>query len=147
MLTVYLCCGASPLGFRFMIIFGFYRVKQKGRRCKASEAAVIVPNHVSFIEPLYLGGVHMLSAVSRAENGKMPLIGRGLMALQCILVGTWVSLGKPRPTVRVRPTRLHMAWLHDNAGPLQTASTPSLARTPKTPSHVAQSRVRVGVSS
>ena len=76
--------------------FGFYYIKETGKRCSPDEAAVIVPNHVSFIEPVYLAGCHMLSAVSRAANARAPIIGRGILALQCILVGacTPASCGK-----------------------------------------------------
>lgn len=63
---------------------GFYYIKTTGRLAPAEEAPVFVPNHLSFIDPIWAVAVCGCSAVSRASNFKLPIVGSIMRAIQCI---------------------------------------------------------------
>lgn len=57
----------------------------KGRPATREEAPVIVCNHVSACEPLFLCGAHLPMVVTAAENLHLPFVGVIVKALQVLL--------------------------------------------------------------
>ena len=52
-----------------LILQGYWWINTKGTPAKANEAPIIVGNHTSFIEPIFLGSTFLCFGVSRIENG------------------------------------------------------------------------------
>lgn len=57
-----------------------------GRKATADEAPIVVSNHCSFVETVYLPSRLLSMAVSRLENKSIPIFGPMMHALQTIFV-------------------------------------------------------------
>ncbi len=60
-------------GRGIMLALGFLHIKVKGRKASPDEAPIVVSNHISFVETIYLPARFLSMAVSAAENGKIPV--------------------------------------------------------------------------
>jgi lysophosphatidylcholine acyltransferase/lyso-PAF acetyltransferase len=69
-----------------LLAAGFYWIETRGRKASASEAPIIVSNHISFLENFFLVHAFMPAAVASRENVAMPLVGAVVRGMQCILV-------------------------------------------------------------
>ena len=68
-----------------MLSMGFWHIREKGRRATVEEAAIIVPNHSSFVD-MCIGYLFEATGVSKLENAKLPILGTAFRAGQMILV-------------------------------------------------------------
>lgn len=69
-----------------LFFMGYQWVSWTGRPVSKSEAPMIVPNHVSWVETFYLTGLLWCSGMSKIENVRQPVVGSVLRALQFVLV-------------------------------------------------------------
>eukprot|EP00455_Lapot_gusevi_P012833 TRINITY_DN1616_c0_g2_i1.p1 TRINITY_DN1616_c0_g2~~TRINITY_DN1616_c0_g2_i1.p1 ORF type:complete len:571 (+),score=204.43 TRINITY_DN1616_c0_g2_i1:63-1775(+) len=82
--TVELVCR---LGSRLVMLgLGFWYIPTKGKPAKRDQAPVVIANHITFIEPIFLLSQFVPSPVGAAEHLKAPLIGKILQAIQAIPV-------------------------------------------------------------
>lgn len=81
-----LSAAIAAVGRALLFVAGYYWIETTGRLVPAEEAPIIVPNHLSFIEPVYMATVCGAAAVSRKENEGLPLVGTSMRAIQCIFV-------------------------------------------------------------
>ncbi|MCO5588556.1 hypothetical protein L7F22_042513 [Adiantum nelumboides] len=63
-------------------VFGYYWIPIKGKCAPRNVAPIIVSNHISFLEPLFVFYAHLPVIVSAKENAELPLVGVFLHALQ-----------------------------------------------------------------
>lgn len=83
---LWLLAPLRPL-IRFqLVILGYYNITTHGKLASRAEAPIIVSNHISFVEPIFLASAALASPVSAAENASYPLVGSILIALQALLV-------------------------------------------------------------
>eukprot|EP00041_Stephanoeca_diplocostata_P033924 m.1136003 g.1136003 ORF g.1136003 m.1136003 type:complete len:505 (-) comp24430_c1_seq4:2681-4195(-) len=68
-----------------LFTFGIYHVSTKGKKAPSSVAPIVVSNHLSLFDPIFLAS-QGCSHVSKAEVGNMPFAGILLKAMQCVLV-------------------------------------------------------------
>jgi 1-acyl-sn-glycerol-3-phosphate acyltransferase len=68
-----------------LVIMGVW-VTVHGRPAPKSAAPIVVANHLSFLEPMFLVAALGGCAVSAIENLHFPIVGSILIALQCIFV-------------------------------------------------------------
>jgi len=61
-----------------MFALGYHWISVKGKKASPHEAPIVVSNHCSFCEAIYLPGRLLSMAVSRRENAAIPIFG-GLM--------------------------------------------------------------------
>ena len=61
-----------------MFALGYHWISVKGKKASPQEAPIVVSNHCSFCEAIYLPGRLLSMAVSRRENAAIPIFG-GLM--------------------------------------------------------------------
>lgn len=79
----------SPIWYlmRFQLfLLGYHWIDIKGRAAPRKEAPVLIANHTSFVDPLYMATFHAAAPVSRAENATMPVIGGIIKAFQTLFV-------------------------------------------------------------
>lgn len=67
-----------------LFFFGFHTIKVSGEPDRS--APIVVCNHPSFFEPLYLTSVYLPVLVSKKENADLPFLGTVATALNAILV-------------------------------------------------------------
>jgi lysophosphatidylcholine acyltransferase/lyso-PAF acetyltransferase len=65
---------------------GYYWISTYGRKASADEAPIIISNHVTFLEPVYLISQYLASPIAAAENLKAPILSTICRALQTIQV-------------------------------------------------------------
>ena len=58
-----------------LFCLGFMYIRVKGHKAPATEAPLLVPNHVGFVEPLFLMCRFGVSHVAKADTKKTPLMG------------------------------------------------------------------------
>lgn len=65
-----------------LLCLGFWWISEKGERVPATEAPLLLPNHLGVVEPLYLMCRYGVSHVAKAETIDTPLVGtlaRGML--------------------------------------------------------------------
>ena len=118
-----------------LFAMGFMYIRVKGHKVPATEAPLLLPNHVGQIEPLFLMSRFGVSHVAKAETKDLPLVG-------CARAPT------PPPPPRPCSTRMRCAgrWagLCSRSSCGAAAPTPalSLARTPLGRSRTSSSAAR-----
>lgn len=65
-----------------LFCLGFVWIKVTGKPARREQAPIIVSNHISFIDPVFIFYRHLPVIVSAKENLEMPVIGVYLQALQ-----------------------------------------------------------------
>ena len=65
---------------------GFMWVSVKGNKVPSSEAPLLLPNHMGFVEPLYLMCRYGVSHVAKAETKSIPVVGALGRAVQQVYV-------------------------------------------------------------
>ncbi len=65
-----------------LFTMGYYYIPVKGRPAHRSQAPIIVCNHISFVDPIFVFYRHLPVIVSAKENVEMPIVGVFLKALQ-----------------------------------------------------------------
>jgi 1-acyl-sn-glycerol-3-phosphate acyltransferase len=129
-------------------------VRRDGPPCP-SGPAIIVANHVSYLDPLLISAVTPCVSIAKAESEQWPLIGGGLRALGCIFVrrgDAWSGARALRRTLRA--VRGGAAVLNfpegtttdgRDVGPFQPGifGAARLARVPIVPAHIAYDDERV----
>eukprot|EP01102_Stenamoeba_stenopodia_P004457 TRINITY_DN1475_c0_g4_i1.p1 TRINITY_DN1475_c0_g4~~TRINITY_DN1475_c0_g4_i1.p1 ORF type:complete len:430 (+),score=60.53 TRINITY_DN1475_c0_g4_i1:83-1291(+) len=68
----------------FLFVCGFYWVHTKGKPIR--NVPVVVANHPSIFEPFWFGYEYLPVAVSKADNGKIPIAGTVMRACNTIFV-------------------------------------------------------------
>lgn len=74
-------------GRGIMLALGFVHIKVNGRKATPDEAPIVVSNHVSFVETIYLPARLLSMAVSRLENQHIPVRRPG--PADVVLNGWW----------------------------------------------------------
>lgn len=83
------------LGRSLAFCFGFHSIKKNGIRANRSDAAIFVAApHSTFFDAFTFFILGLPTGVSRAENGKLPILGRIVKAVQPILVNRENSRNK-----------------------------------------------------
>jgi len=68
-----LTCFRSYCVRAFLFVCGFYWVQTKGR--PVHNVPVVIANHPSMFEPFWFAYEYLPIAVSKADNGKIPIVG------------------------------------------------------------------------
>ncbi|KAA0177380.1 hypothetical protein FNF27_01158 [Cafeteria roenbergensis] len=92
----------SPIWYlmRFQLfLLGYHWIDIKGRAAPRKEAPVLIANHTSFVDPLYMATFHAAAPVSRAENATMPVIGGIIKAFQTLFVN---RAGSPEERLAIK---------------------------------------------
>lgn len=92
----------SPIWYlmRFQLfLLGYHWIDIKGRAAPRKEAPVLIANHTSFVDPLYMATFHAAAPVSRAENASMPVIGGIIKAFQTLFVN---RAGSPEERLAIK---------------------------------------------
>lgn len=75
------------LGRALVFCMGFHKIKKNGKRATKEECTIFVAApHTSFFDIIVFFILGLPIGVSRAENGKLPIVGRVIRGLQPILV-------------------------------------------------------------
>ena len=82
--ALYLPMRLAVRGVLFCL--GFMWVSVKGDKAPSSEAPLLLPNHLGFVEPLYLMCRYGASHVAKAETKSIPVIGALSTAVQQVFV-------------------------------------------------------------
>ncbi|KAM3576955.1 hypothetical protein VYU27_001097 [Nannochloropsis oceanica] len=69
-----------------MFALGYHWISIKGKQASPQHAPIVVSNHCSFCEAIYLPGRLLSMAVSRRENAAIPFFGGLMQQVQCIFV-------------------------------------------------------------
>lgn len=82
-------------------------------QCAPREVApIIVSNHISFLEPLFVFYAHMPVIVSAKENAELPIVGVFLQALQIIPVDRTSSTSRHDAALQIRRRSIDNRWPH-----------------------------------
>ena len=76
----------SPLVRALLFCFGYYWIPTKGKPASCKDAPMVVANHTSFLDPIYLCGAIFPMAVGAREHVTVPIIGNVVKAMQCVCV-------------------------------------------------------------
>ncbi len=76
----------SPLVRCLLFCFGYYWIPTKGKPASCKDAPMVVANHTSFLDPIYLCGAIFPMAVGAREHVTVPVIGNVVKAMQCVCV-------------------------------------------------------------
>jgi len=74
------------MGRLLLFFLGYNYIPIRGRIASSKEAPVVVSNHMSFVEALYLPSLLLSMVISREENKKVVFIGTIMKQLQVIFV-------------------------------------------------------------
>ncbi|RNA31361.1 lysophosphatidylcholine acyltransferase 2 [Brachionus plicatilis] len=75
------------LGRTLAFCCGFHSIKKFGKRCSRTESTIFVAApHTSYFDAFLFFILGLPTAISRAENGTLPIMGRVVRAVQPILV-------------------------------------------------------------
>lgn len=75
------------LGRSLAFCCGFHSIKKFGKRCSREESTIFVAApHTSYFDAFLFFILGLPTAISRAENGRIPIMGRVVRAVQPILV-------------------------------------------------------------
>eukprot|EP01043_Picozoa_sp_COSAG02_P095906 COSAG02_NODE_32231_length_519_cov_1.795238_1_plen_138_part_01 len=80
-----------------LFCFGFHWISVKGRKVPATEAPLLVPNHLSPVEPLFLMSVYGVSHVAKADMINTPIMGVLAKGMLQIFVRRDPGDGTPTP--------------------------------------------------
>ncbi len=69
-----------------LFALGFLWIDSRGSPADPREAPIIVSNHVTFVEPIYMMYAALPCAIGAVENLRMPVVGTIVRALQTITV-------------------------------------------------------------
>ena len=102
------CCGIpafheSPLKRVSSALFRYIPFKRLGNGpISGAKPAVIIGNHASYVEILYVIAHYDVTFVSKIENASLPVIGSAIKALQCILVDRQNGKAEAADAIRAR---------------------------------------------
>jgi lysophosphatidylcholine acyltransferase / lyso-PAF acetyltransferase len=83
------CIVTKPIAWCSRVILfalGFIWIRTEGKRASRKAAPVVIGNHTTFIDPLYMIYAYLPSAVAAYENLKIPMVGTICRALQVLAV-------------------------------------------------------------
>ncbi|KAJ7523925.1 hypothetical protein O6H91_18G069100 [Diphasiastrum complanatum] len=95
-----------------LFALGYYWIEVKGRPASREQAPIIVSNHISFVDPVYVFYSHMPVIVSARENLSLPIVGVFLRALQIIPVDRTSSTSRHNAGSQVRQRAIDNRWPH-----------------------------------
>ncbi|RYG39885.1 hypothetical protein EON68_04915, partial [archaeon] len=105
-----------------LFALGYHWIVINGRMATKQEAAFLVPNHITFVDPTFLTAYCGAAPVSAEENKKLPVVGPMLRSFQAVFVQrerSAAASGDAAPPVAPPPV------LRSPAS--DTASTPAAA--------------------
>eukprot|EP00246_Nothoceros_aenigmaticus_P004252 TRINITY_DN15706_c0_g1_i1.p1 TRINITY_DN15706_c0_g1~~TRINITY_DN15706_c0_g1_i1.p1 ORF type:complete len:511 (-),score=73.70 TRINITY_DN15706_c0_g1_i1:249-1781(-) len=95
-----------------LFCFGFMWIKVKGKPATREQAPIIVSNHISFIDPVFIFYRHLPVIVSAKENLEIPIVGVYLQALQIIPVDRVSPTSRRDAAVQIKRRAIDNAWPH-----------------------------------
>ncbi|MCO5611379.1 hypothetical protein L7F22_065632 [Adiantum nelumboides] len=93
-------------------VFGYYWIPTKGKCAPRNVAPIIVSNHISFLEPLFVFYAHLPVIVSAKENAELPLVGVFLHALQIIPVDRVSPNSRHDAAAQIKRRAMDNVWPH-----------------------------------
>lgn len=69
-----------------LYVIGYFYIPTYGKRASRDEAPIVVSNHVSFIEAIFLLSQFCASPVAAKEHVSIPIVGKIVAAMQTIRV-------------------------------------------------------------
>ncbi|KAH7277317.1 hypothetical protein KP509_39G045200 [Ceratopteris richardii] len=93
-------------------VFGYYWIPVKGKCAPRDVSPVIVCNHISFVEPLFIFSAHLPVILSAKENAELPLVGAFLEALQIIPVDRTSPESRHSAAGQIKRRAIDNAWPH-----------------------------------
>ncbi|XP_024529188.1 lysophospholipid acyltransferase LPEAT2 [Selaginella moellendorffii] len=95
-----------------MFAFGYVWISIKGTPAPRDVAPIVVSNHVSFLDPVYIFFSHMPVILSAKENAKLPIVGLFLTALQIIPVDRAIRRSRRDAAAQIRRRAIDNKWPH-----------------------------------
>ncbi|CAM6038395.1 unnamed protein product [Sphagnum compactum] len=95
-----------------LFTMGYYYIPVKGRPAHRSQAPIIVCNHISFVDPIFVFYRHLPVIVSAKENVEMPIVGVFLKALQIIPVDRVSAESRHHAAGNIRRRAIDNNWPH-----------------------------------
>lgn len=95
-----------------LFVFGYYWIPVKGTCAPRDVAPIIISNHVSFLEPLFVFYAHVPVLVSAKENAQLPFVGVFLHALQIIAVDRISPSSRHYAAAQIKRRSMDNRWPH-----------------------------------
>ncbi|XP_024379184.1 lysophospholipid acyltransferase LPEAT2 isoform X2 [Physcomitrium patens] len=106
MLPVRLCARVN------LFACGFHWIHLKGRPAPRHEAPILVSNHVTFADPLFLFFKHLPVIVTAYENLNLPIAGAIIKAMQAIAVDRISRTSRQNASDAIKRKAMCNDWSH-----------------------------------